>query len=93
MNLRWLVGWLLVAWVRSVNATETNLVPNSGFEAGDAGAPWSVRAPVYSLTTNSPHAGQRCLQYVNAAPARVRIAERTIELPPLDVQIHQRKDP
>jgi len=63
-------------------AEETNLVINPGFEANDTGAPWSVRAPVYSLTTNAPHTGARCLQCVNTDPARYWLCSQRLELKP-----------
>jgi hypothetical protein len=71
---------VLALFTMTANAEDTNLVLNPGFEAGDA--PWQLRAPVYSLTTNAPHTGAQCLQYVNTDPARYWLCGQRLDLKP-----------
>jgi hypothetical protein len=76
--IKFFAAWALL--MMAVSAEKTNLVVNPGFEDGSAA--WSLRAPVYSLSTNAPHSGQRCLQYVNADPARYWLCGQRLDLKP-----------
>jgi hypothetical protein len=66
-------------------AADTNLVPNASFETlgGDGKVlDWSLPAPPYSLSEESPRTGTHCLKFVNTDPKLYRLACANVRLEP-----------
>ena len=64
---------------------DANLAANPGFENIDDNGrlrPWSVRSPVYSLCTESPRSGKRCLRFENDNPDRYVLCSAPLKLEP-----------
>ena len=62
-----------------------NMVANSGFEThstGGAAQGWHYDPRVYSIVSESPHAGSFCLRYENRDAKRYRLCTRAIKLEP-----------
>ena len=81
--------WLVLAAATSVGAgaqeksAQPNLVPNPGFEQCDAKnrpAGWQLPQPFFSVSTNQPHSGQRCLQFANSDPHRYVLCNAPLPL-------------
>ncbi|MBM3858802.1 MAG: hypothetical protein FJ395_04025 [Verrucomicrobia bacterium] len=77
--MKWLIFTALLA-IGVCAAQDANLVVDPGFE--DNAGPWRLRAPVYGLTTNKPHAGKYCLQYTNDDPSRYWLCGQPLKLQP-----------